>query len=64
MHSRNNGVAEINRRILQEVACAGSWGEVSDILHIHGSYYFALAPREREQLNTQIKDLMQERLPE
>jgi hypothetical protein len=57
----HNGVAEITQRILQEVACCTTWGEVSDILHIHSAYYFALAPRERELLNEQIKDLMLER---
>jgi hypothetical protein len=50
-----------NTRILQEVACAGDWGAVYDILHCHRAHYFALPPRIREHLNNQIKDLMRER---
>jgi hypothetical protein len=50
-----------NRRILQEVACAEDWNDVSDILHHHAKHYFALPPRVREQLNEAIKDLMEER---
>ena len=54
-------VAETNNRILQEVACAEDWREVSDILHQHRHYYFALQPQARENLNEQIRDLMDER---
>jgi hypothetical protein len=55
-------VVETNRRILQEVSCAKDWGDVEDILQAHRAYYFHLAPRVREYLNEQIKDLMNERL--
>ena len=53
-----------NDRILQEVACAGEWSEVSDILHRYRQHYFTLPPRVREHLNEAIKDLMQERISE
>ena len=53
-----------NRRILQEVACAEDWNDVSDILHRYRQHYFALPPRVREHLNGTIKDLMQERTSE
>jgi hypothetical protein len=54
----------INERILQEVACAGDWSDISGILHRYRQHYFALPPRVREHLNEAIKDLMQERISE
>jgi hypothetical protein len=54
---------EAVRRILQEVASsARNWEGVHNILHEHADFYFAMKPRAREQLNEQIRDLMQERM--
>ena len=54
---------ETTRRILQEVASgARSWEHVHDILHQHADFYFAMKPRDRETLNSQIRDLMRERM--
>ena len=51
------------QRILQEVASgARSWKDVHDILHQHADAYFAMRPRDREQLNAQIRDVMRERM--
>jgi hypothetical protein len=50
-------------RILQEVASgARDWGDVQDILHVHRDAYFAMRPRDREQLHERIRDLMRERM--
>jgi hypothetical protein len=57
---RDDGTAQ---RILQEVASsAHDWKDVHDILHQHADSYFAMRPREREQLNGQIRDIMRERM--
>jgi hypothetical protein len=51
------------QRILQEVASAAhDWKDVHDILHQHAEVYFAMKPRDREQLNAQIRDVMRERM--
>jgi hypothetical protein len=51
---------EETRRILQEVACARTWGEVEDILVVHRNHYFSLSRVARENLNDAIRDLMNE----
>jgi hypothetical protein len=54
-------IARTNTRILQEVSCAEDWNEVQDILHRHREHYYALQPQARQELNEQIRDLMDER---